>query len=163
MSLESLQKLFEDELKDVLSAERQITKALPKMAKAASSDELRAGFEKHLAETEGQIERLEQIFENLGKTARAKKCEGMEGLLQEGTEMIEEEGEPAVKDAALIACAQKVEHYEIASYGTLIAWAKQLELDDAVELLAQTLEEEKATDMALTELAEGGINVAAEE
>lgn len=163
MSLENLHKLFEDELKDVLSAERQLVKALPKMAKAADSEELRMGFEQHLAETEGQIERIEKVFEMLGKTARAKKCAGMEGLIQEGSEKMQEDAEPAVRDAALIASAQKIEHYEIAAYGTLIAWARQLELDDAVELLGQTLEEEKAADMALTELAEGGVNLAAEE
>lgn len=161
MSLDSLSDLFLDELRDVLSAEKQLVKALPKMAKAASSPELRQGFEKHLRETEGHVERLKQVFESVGETARAKTCKAMEGLIEEGSEIIKEEAQPEVKDAALIAAAQKVEHYEIATYGTLITWANLLGQKQAVALLSQTLEEEKATDETLTELAESTINEAA--
>jgi ferritin-like metal-binding protein YciE len=163
MPMTDLKELFIEELRDVLSAERQLTKALPKMAKAASSEELRAGFEKHLGETEKQIERLEQIFESLGETLRAKTCKGMEGLVEEGSEIIEKDGEPAVKDAALICAAQKVEHYEIAVYGTLVTWANMLELTKEADLLAETLQEEKATDEILTELAQSGVNASAAE
>ena len=162
MSADTLHDAFEEELKDVLSAEKQLLKALPKMAKAATNADLVAGFETHLEETKGHIERLEKIFEMLDKAPRAKKCKAMEGLLEEGAEIIEEDAAPEVKDAMLIAAAQKVEHYEIATYGTLATWAKQLELEDAAELLVQTLEEEKETDLKLTELAENGINSAAE-
>ncbi len=162
MSAESLHDAFEEELRDVLSAEKQLLKALPKMAKAASNADLVAGFEAHLEETKIHVERLEQIFAMLDKAPRAKKCKAMEGLIEEGSELIEEEAEPEVKDAMLIAAAQKVEHYEIATYGTLACWAKQLEMEDALDLLVQTLDEEKATDLKLTELAETGINSAAE-
>jgi ferritin-like metal-binding protein YciE len=162
MSLDNLQDLFEDELKDVLSAEKQLVKALPKMAKGASSEELKAGFEEHLEQTKMHVDRLEQVFQLLDKTPRAKKCVAMEGLIEEGSELLKEDVEPDVMDAALIAAAQKVEHYEIATYGTLITWAKQLGLDEAAEILGQTLEEEKETDVKLTELAESGINAAAE-
>jgi ferritin-like metal-binding protein YciE len=158
MPLENLDDLFHEELRDVLSAEKQLLKALPKMAKAATSGELKAGFEEHLAQTETQVERLEKVFKLIDKTPRAKTCKAMEGLIEEGSEIIEEDAEPAVKDAALIAAAQKVEHYEIATYGTLVCWAKQLGLDAAVDLLSETLVEEKATDEKLSGLAESSIN-----
>jgi ferritin-like metal-binding protein YciE len=162
MSAESLHDAFEEELKDVLSAEKQLLKALPKMAKSASNEDLAAGFEEHLEQTKGQIERLEKIFQMLDKAPRAKKCKAMEGLIEEGSEIMEEDAEPHVMDAMLIAAAQKVEHYEIATYGTLVTWARQLEMEDAAELLQQTLDEEKETDVKLTELAVAGINAAAE-
>ncbi|MDB5384684.1 MAG: hypothetical protein JWM11_330 [Planctomycetaceae bacterium] len=161
MSLDSLNDLFIDELRDILSAEKQLVKALPKMAKASSSPELRQGFEKHLGETEMHVERLKQVFELIGESARAKTCKAMEGLVEEGSEIIKEDAESDVKDAALIAAAQKVEHYEIATYGTLITWARLLGQDKAVKLLSQTLAEEKATDETLTELAEVTVNEAA--
>jgi ferritin-like metal-binding protein YciE len=161
MSLDTLNNLFIDELRDILSAEKQLVTALPKMAKAASSAELRQGFEKHLAETENHVERLKQVFESIRETARAKTCKAMEGLVEEGSEIIKEKATPEVKDAALIAAAQKVEHYEIATYGTLITWANLLGHTQAAGLLAETLEEEKATDESLTELAETTINESA--
>ncbi len=139
MAVKTLADAFYDELRDVLSAEKQLTKALPKMAKNASSEELRAAFEKHLAETEQQIERVEQAFEDTGKAAKAKKCEAMAGLIEEATSMIEEVGDSEVMDAVLIACAQKVEHYEIATYGTLCTWAKILGYSNAKTLLGQNL------------------------
>jgi ferritin-like metal-binding protein YciE len=154
MDKNSLKGLFVDELKDLYSAENQITKALPKMAKAASSDELREGFEEHLEQTKGQIERLQQIFETLGEKPTGKKCLGMEGLLKEGAEVMEDDFEDAVMDAALISAAQRVEHYEIAAYGSVIAFAELLGEDEAVSLLKETLEEEKETDEKLTELSE---------
>jgi ferritin-like metal-binding protein YciE len=162
MPAESLHDAFEEELKDVLSAEKQLLKALPKMAKAATNEDLKAGFEEHLEQTKGHVERLEKVFEMLDKTPRAKKCKAMEGLIEEGSEIMEEDAEPQVLDAMLIGAAQKVEHYEIATYGTLVTWAKQLELEDAANLLQETLDEEKDTDMKLTELAETGINAEAE-
>ena len=161
MAMDDLKELFVEELRDVLSAEKQLVKALPKMAKAASSTKLRKGFETHLKETETQVTRLEQVFESIGETARAKTCKAMKGLIEEGAEVIKEDAEPDVKDAALIAAAQKVEHYEIATYGTLVTWAKLLDQTKASKLLGQTLSEEKATDQKLTELAESGINTAA--
>jgi ferritin-like metal-binding protein YciE len=154
MKLESLEDLFLDELKDLYNAETQLTKALPKMAKAAASDELRTAFENHLTETEKQIERLEQIFEELGASPKGKKCKAMVGLIEEGKEMIDTDGEDAVKDAALIAAAQKVEHYEIAGYGTVRTYARLLGKDDAANLLQETLDEEAATDEKLTEIAQ---------
>lgn len=158
-----LRKLLEDQLADLYYAEKQVMKALPKMAKAASNDELRAAFEEHLEETEGQVERLEQMFKAIGKTAKGKKCEAIEGILDEGKEIMEEyKGEPAL-DAGLVAAAQKVEHYEITSYGSLKAWAEQLGLDDVVQLVEETLEEEKGADETLTGLAEEVLNAAAEE
>jgi ferritin-like metal-binding protein YciE len=162
MSLKNLDDLFVDVLKDTLDAERQITKALPKMAKAVESEELRAAFEEHLSVTETQIERLETIFKSMDKPARGKHCAGMEGLLKEGSELIEKEEPGPALDAALIGAAQKVEHYEIAAYGTLATYAKMLEMDDALELLVQTLEEEKQTDEALTGVA-SEINLMAEQ
>lgn len=142
-------------LKDLYDAEKQITKALPKMMKAAEHEELKEAFESHLQETENQISRLEKVFKALGESAKGKKCKGMEGLIAEGAEQIsEDEG-----DAALIAAAQKVEHYEIAAYGSLIAWANLLDEQEAAELLEETLQEEEQTDQRLTELAETIINV----
>ena len=161
MSLDSLAKLFIEELKDVYNAEKQILRALPRMAKTAESSELQQAFTKHLKETEGQVQRLERIFKELGQPARGKKCKGMEGLLEEGKEVLEEEGEPAVIDAALIASAQRVEHYEIAAYGCLRTYAHLLGYSEAERLLQQTLQEEEAADKKLTQLGESGINEAA--
>jgi ferritin-like metal-binding protein YciE len=161
MSLDSLEKLFLEELKDVYNAEKQILRALPKMAKAAESPELQQAFTKHLKETAGQVQRLERIFRELGQAARGKKCKGMEGLLEEGKEVLEEDGEPAVIDAALIASAQRVEHYEIAAYGCLRSYAQLLGYSQAEQLLQQTLQEEEAADQKLTQLGESGINEAA--
>lgn len=161
-SMATLDDLFIHELKDIYNAEKQITKALPKMAKAAQSDELRAGFEEHLAQTERHIERLETIFSALGESPGRVKCAGMEGLLKEGDELLKDKLTDDVRDAGMIAAAQKVEHYEIAAYGTLCAYARQLGKDDALSLLEETLEEEKETDRKLTELAESSVNLEAE-
>ncbi len=161
MELASLQQLFVDELKDLYSAENQILKALPKMAKAAESRELQQAFRDHLKQTEGHVKRLRRIFDGLGKPPTGKKCKGMEGLLSEGAELMKEEAEPAVMDAGLISAAQRVEHYEIAAYGTVRTYAQLLEEPDAAELLQQTLDEEKQTDVKLSELADS-INVEAE-
>jgi ferritin-like metal-binding protein YciE len=161
MALDSLQDLFLNELKDILNAEKQLVQALPRMAKAAQSPQLQQAFTKHLRETEGHVERLERIFQSLGETARGKKCKGMEGLVEEGKEILEEEGQPEVIDAALISAAQRVEHYEIAAYGCLRTYAQLLGNTEADRLLEQTLAEEEATDKALTALGEGGINQAA--
>jgi ferritin-like metal-binding protein YciE len=158
---DSLQELYVDELKDIYSAEKQITKALPKMAKAASSPDLKAGFEEHLQQTQGQIERLEQVFAELGEKPTGKKCAGMEGLLKEGAEVMGEDFSDEVMDAALIAAAQRVEHYEIAAYGTVCAYADLLGHSEQASLLRETLDEEKETDQKLTELSEV-INVEAE-
>ena len=158
----SLLGLYVDELRDIYSAEKQLTKALPKMAKAASSAKLREGFVEHLEQTKGQVERLEQIFDALGERSGGKKCAGMEGLIEEGSEVIEDDFEGSVKDAALIGAAQRVEHYEIAAYGTVIAFAELLGETEHVSLLQQTLEEEKQTDERLTELAQE-INASANE
>ncbi|MDQ2817819.1 MAG: ferritin-like domain-containing protein [Candidatus Eremiobacteraeota bacterium] len=154
MKLASLQDLYVDELKDLYNAEKQLLKALPKMAKAASSSELRTAFQEHLEQTKEHVTRLEQIFEELGASARGKKCKGMEGLIEEGQEMMAEDAEDAVKDAALISAAQRVEHYEIAGYGCVRAFAETLGFDDAVELLQQTLDEESQANEKLTEIAE---------
>ncbi len=161
MKMESLQELYITELKDLYSAEKQILKALPKMAKAANSDELRQGFEAHRQETEKQVERLEQIFEALGVSPRGKKCVGMEGLLEEGKELMEEDADPEVLDAGLIAAAQHVEHYEMAGYGCVRTYAELLGFKNAARLLQQSLDEEGATDKKLTELARS-INVEAQ-
>ena len=162
MAEKDLNDLFLDTLKDIYYAEKQIYKSLPKMAKAANSDKLRAAFEKHEGETEAQIERLEKIFEILGKAARGKKCDAIEGILDEGKEIMEEyEGAPAL-DAGLLASAQAVEHYEISRYGTRIAWAEELGLQDAVSLLQEILEEEKTTDETLTDIAKTAVNQQAE-
>jgi ferritin-like metal-binding protein YciE len=160
-AMEDLRDLLVEELRDVYDAEHRITKALPKMRKAAGSEELKEAFDLHLQETEGQIERLEQVFELLGEPAKRKKCEGILGLIEEGEEKMEEDAHQAVLDAALIAAAQKVEHYEMASYGTLRTYAQLLGNDDVASLLEETLQEEKATDEKLTALAEAGINEAA--
>jgi ferritin-like metal-binding protein YciE len=160
MNQDGFYKLYIEELKDLYSAETQLTKALPKMAKAASSDELRQAMEKHLAETEGHVKRLEQIFEKLERSPRGKRCKGMAGLIEEGSELLKEKGEmeAEVLDAGLIAAAQRVEHYEIAAYGTARTFAQRLGHQEAAQLLQQTLDEEYATDRKLTALAEGGIN-----
>ncbi len=151
---EGLKELYLDELKDLYSAETQMVKALPKMAKAASSDELRQGFEEHLEQTKGHVQRLEQIFQALGESPKGKKCKGMEGLVDEGAEVIDDDFEGSVKDAALIGAAQRVEHYEIAAYGTVCAFAKELGETEQASLLTETLEEEKKTDENLTQLAQ---------
>jgi ferritin-like metal-binding protein YciE len=159
MEHKALKELFVDELKDLYSAENQLIKALPKMAKAATSSGLRAGFEEHLEQTKEHARRIEEICTELGEKPTGKKCAGMEGLIDEGKEMMGE-FEDDVLDAAMISAAQRVEHYEIAAYGTVRTYAELLGHDRAVELLEQTLEEEKETDQKLTELA-GGINVEA--
>jgi ferritin-like metal-binding protein YciE len=161
MSLDSLEKLFLEELKDIYNAEKQLLRGLPRMAKSAESAELQQAFTKHLKETEGQVQRLERVFQELGQSARGKTCKGMQGLMEEGKEVMEKEGEGPVIDAALIAAAQKVEHYEIAAYGCLRTYAQLLGLSQAVQLLQQTLDEEEATDKKLTKLGESGINQAA--
>src|SRR5580693_7034637 len=153
-----LNELFLDTLKDIYYAEKQILKALPKMAKAANADELRAAFEKHHGETEGHVERLEQVFELLGKPARGKKCDAIEGIIDEGKEVMEEYADTPALDAGLLAAAQAVEHYEISRYGTLKAWAAKLGMKDAVKLLDQTLAEEKKTDDTLSKIAETAVN-----
>lgn len=162
MALHTLEDAFVEELRDILNAERQLTKALPKMAKNATDEKLQEAIEHHLEETEGQIERLEQVFKLVGKPARGKSCEAMEGLIAEGKEVMEEDAEEAVRDALLIASAQKVEHYEIAAYGTLCTWAETLGLDEAAELLKQNLEEEKNADETLSQIA-AEVNAAAAE
>ncbi|TIM80736.1 MAG: ferritin-like domain-containing protein [Mesorhizobium sp.] len=153
-----LEDLFHDGLKDVYYAERKILTALKKMAKGAESDELTAAFEKHRDETEAQIERLQQVFEIFGKRPQGKTCPAIDGIIEEGQEILEEFKEAPALDAGLVAAAQEVEHYEIARYGTLITWAGLLGLKDAVPLLEETLEEEKATDEALTQLGETSVN-----
>jgi ferritin-like metal-binding protein YciE len=162
VAIESLNDLFVEQLRDLYDAENQLIKALPKMAEGANSDELRQGFEEHLEQTKEHAQRIETIFEQLGQKAKAKKCKGMEGLIKEGSEALEEDMSEDVKDAAIIAAAQRVEHYEIAAYGTVRNFANLLGETEAATLLEQTLEEEKETDDKLTQLAEG-INVAAEE
>lgn len=159
--IDSLESLFQDELKDIYDAEKQITKALPKMIKKATHDELRAAFEEHLQQTEQQIERLEQAFELLEMPARGKKCVGMQNLIKEGQEMMAEAEDDDTRDALMIAAAQKVEHYEIAAYGTLRVWANLLGHSDAASLFEETLDEEKDTDQRLTAIAESVVNVAA--
>jgi ferritin-like metal-binding protein YciE len=157
----NLQELLIEEMRDVYHAEQQLLKALPRMAKAAQSERLKEVFERHLEETEQHVERLERAFEILGEPAKAKKCKAMEGLIEEGKEMMDEHKESAMADAALIAAAQKVEHYEIATYGTLCTWCDLLGFDDAGDLLKETLDEEKTADETLTEVAESDINVEA--
>jgi ferritin-like metal-binding protein YciE len=154
----ALDDLFEDTLKDIYYAENKILKALPKMAKAAHSEELKAAFEKHLKETAGHVSRLEKVFKLIDVAPKGKKCEAIEGIIEEGAEIIKEfKGAPAL-DAGLVSSAQAVEHYEIARYGTLKRWAEQMGLDDATKLLDSTLSEEKKTDATLTELADSMIN-----
>ena len=154
----TLDDLFLETLKDIYYAEKQIVKALPKMAKAAQSPQLKSGFEKHLEESEAQIERLDRVFEIIGKPARGKTCEAILGILDEGKSIMDEFKGTAALDAGLIAAAQAVEHYEIARYGTLKTWAQQMGLNDAARLLDQTLREEIATDQKLTQLAEAEAN-----
>ncbi len=161
MEMESLRELFVDELKDLYSAENQILKALPKMIKKASSSDLKKGFETHLQQTRVHVERLEKIFQKLGKSPKGKKCKGMEGVIADGKELMEEDAEPEVMDAGLIGAAQHVEHYEIAGYGCVRTYAELLGQDDFAKLLQKTLDEEKDTDEKLTELAQK-INVEAE-
>jgi ferritin-like metal-binding protein YciE len=162
MEMESLKDLMLDELKDLYSAENQILKALPKMIKKATSPDLKRGFEKHLKETEGHVERLDKIFQELEESPRGKKCKGMEGIIEDGKELMEEDAEPEVMDAGLIGAAQHVEHYEMAGYGCVRTYAELLGLGNAGKLLQKTLDEEKATDEKLTELARN-INVEAKE
>ena len=159
-NISTLNELFVEEIRDLYDAEKQLTKALPKMAKAATSEELRAAFEEHLQQTEGHVERLEQIFDSMGEKAAGRKCAAMAGLVREGDE-IASETEAGVRDAGLIAAAQKVEHYEIAGYGSARTHAELLGKEEAVRLLDETLEEEKETDEKLTELAESVANPAA--
>ena len=159
MKLETLHDVYLDNLKDLYSAEKQLVAALPKMAKAASTDELREAFSAHLVETKGHVDRLDQIFKDMDKNPKGKKCKGMEGLLEEGKEILEEEAEPSsARDAALISAAQRVEHYEIAAYGCARTFAKVLGEKEAETLLQETLDEEAAADEKLTQLAEGVIN-----
>ena len=162
MTKDSLRELYIDELKDLYSAEKQLTKALPKMAKAATSEELSAGFEEHLEQTQGHVQRLEEIFSMMDEKPTGKKCMGMEGLVKEGAEIMGEDFSDEVMDAALISAAQRVEHYEIAAYGTVCAYADLLGESEHASLLRQTLEEEKETDQKLTQLSEQ-INVDANE
>ena len=161
MAEKQLDDLFLDTLKDIYYAERQILKALPKMAKAAMSPDLKAGFEQHLAETEVQVERLQQIFEILGKPARGKTCDAILGILEEGKEIMDEYKGTQALDAGLVSAAQAVEHYEIARYGTLATWAKQLGHKEVLNLLLETLNEEEATDQKLTSLAKTAVNLKA--
>ncbi len=162
-NLESLEDLFHDELKDIYDAEKQLTKALPKLAKKATADELREAFEEHLQQTQQHMERLEQVFDQLGMPARGKTCKGMKNLIAEGEDMIGDAEDDATRDALMIAAAQKVEHYEIAAYGTLRTWANLLGNTDIAGILEDTLEEEKETDQKLTEIAESFVNEAANE
>ena len=161
MKLESLRELYIEELRDLYNAEKQLVKALPKMARAASAPELQTAFKEHLEQTKGHVERLEQIFKNIGKTPRGKTCKAMEGLVEEGAELMAEDIEPEVLDAGLIAAAQRVEHYEIAGYGTVRTYAKMLGEREAARLLQETLAEEGETDKKLTKLATGLINLEA--
>jgi ferritin-like metal-binding protein YciE len=158
IQLNSFDVLFLDQLQDLYDAEQRLTNALPLMAEAASQPGLKNAIQKHLRETENHVRRLEQIFQMLGTTAKAKTCEAMKGLLAEGQEAIDAEGDPDIKDAALIAAAQRVEHYEIAAYGTARTFAQRLRKEQAARLLEQTLQEEKSADQTLTDLAESGIN-----
>jgi ferritin-like metal-binding protein YciE len=158
----TLEDLYTDLLKDLYSAEKQLVKALPKMAKNVQSPDLQRAFQEHLRQTEGQVERIERIFSDMGGSPRGKKCVGMEGLIEEGNELLKEDAEPDVLDAGLIAAAQKVEHYEIASYGTARAWAQRLGYDKAARLLQQTLDEESMANEKLTKIAESHINMEAQ-
>jgi ferritin-like metal-binding protein YciE len=162
MKTETLQELYVEMLQDIYDAEKQLVKALPKMAKTATNDELKAAFEQHLEQTEEHVTRLERVFEELGEKPKAKKCKAMQGLLEEGKEIMEEDASEEVLDAGLIAAAQKVEHYEIATYGTLRTYAEMLGFDDQADLLQETLDEEKDTDENLTELAVSSVNLEAE-
>jgi ferritin-like metal-binding protein YciE len=157
----TLHEAFVDELRDAYDAEKQLTKALPRLAKAAASPELKAAFETHLEETKGHVGRLEEVFQSLDERVRGKHCEGITGILDEGKAIMGEDFDDATMDACLIAASQRVEHYEMAAYGTLIAWAKQMGHTKVARLLQETLDEEKAADEKLSSLAEGGINQAA--
>jgi len=159
--MKDLKELFVSELKDIYDAEKQITKSLPKMAKAASSERLRDALQEHLERTKGQVSRLEQVFQEAGVPSRGKKCAGMAGILQEGKELLAEDFAKPVTDVGIVGAAQKVEHYEIATYGTLRTWAEQLGLNEASRLLEETLEEEKEADEKLTEIAEDVVNARA--
>jgi ferritin-like metal-binding protein YciE len=161
MAVNTLRDALVEEIKDLYNAERQLTKALPKLAKAACNDELRAAFESHLEETEEHITRLERVFELLDEKPRGKHCAGIAGIIEEGNDTIQEDMEDAVLDACLIAGAQRAEHYEIGAYGTAIAWAEALDLSEVCDILNETLAEEKAADEKLTAIAESGINDAA--
>ena len=158
MKLDTLHKLYVEELRDIYNAENQLLKALPKMAKAASSEELKQAFEDHLGETKEHVDRLEEIFKGLDESPKGKTCKAMKGLVEEGSEILEEEGEESVLDAGIIAAAQKVEHYEIASYGTVRSWANLLGEEEAADLLQQTLDEEGEADKRLNELAQEIVN-----
>ena len=158
MKLDTLQKLYTEELRDLYNAENQLLKALPKMAKAASSEELKGAFEKHLEQTKGHVERLEQVFKELDESPKGKTCRAMKGLIQEGSELLEQDGDESVRDAGIIVAAQKVEHYEIAGYGSARTFAHLLGRNKAAELLQSTLDEESETDELLTRLAESVIN-----
>jgi ferritin-like metal-binding protein YciE len=158
MKLDTLQKLYTDELRDLYNAENQLLKALPKMAKAASSDDLKDAFEKHLEQTKGHVERLEQVFEALGEKPKGKTCRAMKGLIEEGSEILKEDGEESIIDAGIIVAAQKVEHYEIAGYGSVRTFAHLLRQNKAAELLQATLDEESETNEVLNRLAESIIN-----
>jgi len=158
-----LHELFLDELADMLHAEQQITKALPKLIKVVEEEELRTALESHLEETKGQVTRLEQVFKSLDEKTKTKPCKGMKGILDEGDEMVKEMQGTAALDAAVIAAGQKVEHYEIASYGTLVAWAEQMNHSEAAQLLKENLQEEKAADEKLTDIARAVANAKAEE
>jgi ferritin-like metal-binding protein YciE len=160
--MDSLRELYVEELKDLWSAENQILKGLPRMIKAASHPQLKRAFTKHEAQTRQQVKRLERICKDLGESPRGKKCVGMEGLIQEAKDLLSDKPEPNVLDAGLISAAQHVEHYEMAGYGTVRTWAKLLGYEDHVTLLQQTLDEEKATDQLLTDIAESQINIDAE-
>ncbi len=160
--LENLDDLYQDLLKDLYSAEKQLVKALPKMAKNADSPDLQRAFEEHLEQTNHHVERIEEIFADMGGTPRGKKCVGMEGLIEEGGEIMEEDADEMVRDAGLIAAAQKVEHYEIAGYGTARTWAEKLGYSDAAKLLQKTLDEESMANEKLTQIAESHVNVEAQ-
>ena len=161
--METFQELFEETLKDIYYAEKTILKALPKMAKKATSKKLQAAFTKHQKETEGQVERLEKVFKLIGKRAAGKDCPAIDGIIEEAEEIMKEADDGTICDAGMLAAAQAVEHYEISRYGTLAAWAEKMDMSDAAELLHETLEEEKATDETLTEIADAEVNVEANE
>jgi len=161
MAGNTLRDALVDEVRDMYNAEKQLIKALPRLAKAASSDELRAALEEHLEETQGHVTRLEQVFELLDEKPRGKHCAGMAGIIEEGSDILQEDFDGAVMDACIIAAGQRAEHYEIAAYGTAIAWAEALELTEAAQVLTEILEEEKAADEKLSAMAEAGINDAA--
>ncbi len=160
--MQTLDDMYMDLLKDLYSAEKQLVKALPKMAKNANASDLQDAFQEHLKQTEGHVDRIERIFSDMGGSPRGKKCVGMEGLVEEGSEIMKEDADPSVRDAGLIAAAQKVEHYEIASYGTARTWANRLGYHDAAQLLQQTLDEESMANEKLTDIAESHINVEAQ-